>query len=500
MRALFVDQHPLVGIVPGPGRLAMRGDRLWLAGGARGDSRLWRYRDDWRALSIDAHGLRDVLVIDDDTCVVCGEYGYLAVVRGDAIEKITTDTRDCLFTLARGADGTIWVGGDATLLRMQLGDRTTSALATGTRIARIAFAPDDTMWLATAAGLARLDGATLTIEHATPAPLTDLAFGPDGTLAASGDAGQLIVDGRRIEAPAIDLECVIHDGGFVVTGQDGYVGRFADGVLRQIATADPAYRITSAVGYRGGLLCAGWIQYGPPVRLRGALYWEGDGTPPDRVYEPPRQPLPPRRARSFVPREPAVTLDSAVELSVADAEARMPEVSWPDTQLTRVRFVDGSLHLADSEALLEASEDIAIAVRGDLVIDGVLDAVAGGDGYDSVLVVGGNVWCEAAIFAYGMKASIGGALEAASVVACSHGDDGGTLWAKTLRAQVLAYAQYFPKPDADLEDTFLIGDDNDASFPLTRANEVFVTDVLDGDGLDLRALHRALREAKRVVR
>jgi hypothetical protein len=118
-----------------------------------------------------------------------------------------------------------------------------------------------------------------------------------------------------------------------------------------------------------------------------------------------------------------------------------------------------------------------------------------------VLVVGGNVWAESAIFRYGIKAAIGGAFEVASVIVCSHGDDGGTLWAGAIRAQVLAYSLYFPRPDANPLDAFCIGDVyGERSFSPGRANEVFVADVLDEGGFDESALADALRAGKPVLR
>ena len=254
-----------------------------------------------------------------------------------------------------------------------------------------------------------------------------------------------------------------------------------------------------------GTLYAGWAEQGPPYRMRGALYLDGDGDgvdAPDAVMAAPKQALPAPRVRSFTVAAPALSAADGLDLSIEDARARLPGVSWPDTGCKRVRFFDGDVRVADTEQLFADNNPggYCVAIRGNLVVDGVLDAAAGGDGYDSVLAVGGNAWANAAIFRGGIKASIGGDLEVASVVICSHGDDGGTLWAKTIRAQVVHYSLYFPKPDADL-DAFCIGDVyGEESFDPGRAGEVFVPEALEEGVLDERGAARLLRAGTPILR
>ena len=112
----------------------------------------------------------------------------------------------------------------------------------------------------------------------------------------------------------------------------------------------------------------------------------------------------------------------------------------------------------------------------------------------------GDVWARAAIFRYGITASVGGTLEVATVVLCSHGDDGGVLMAKAVRAQVVAYSLYFPRPDAEIE-AFCIGDVyGEESFPPERGNEVFTAGVLEDRVLDENIAGKWLREGRAILR
>lgn len=514
MRVLFREHHLVLGIVPGPARLAQRDGVIWLAGGGRGESAVLRFADgSWRALRIAANGLRAVLPIDARTAVICGEHGYLATVRGDEVAVVDTDTDGCLYALASDGDGAIWVGGDdGWLARTRLGDHAAACVDRGgPRLLRLAIGPDGALRIATSIGLLRRwNGATVTELEAT-APLTDLAFAPDGTLAVSGDGGQLFLAraGAALTpcagAPAIDLEAIAFDpriDAFVVVGERGWIGVLhRDGTVAHRADVKPPFRLSSALPLDDGTLYAGWAEQGPPYRMRGAVYFDGI-TAPEAVAPPTKQVLPRPRVRTFAMVGPALSAGDGIDLSLDEAKARLPRVSWPDTDCARVRFYDGDVRVADTTALLDDNNPggYCVAIRGNLVVDGVLDAAAGGDGYDSVLAVEGNAWAHAAVFRSGIKASFSGALEVASVVICSHGDNGGTLWAEAIRAQVIHYSLYFPKPDAAL-DAFCIGDVyGETSFDPGRAGEVFIAEVLDEGTLDEIGAAALLREGRSILR
>jgi hypothetical protein len=105
------------------------------------------------------------------------------------------------------------------------------------------------------------------------------------------------------------------------------------------------------------------------------------------------------------------------------------------------------------------------------------------------------------VFRYGIKASITGTLEVAEVVVCSHGDDGGTLWADKLRTRVLSYSLYFPKPEfADAEALFIGDVYGDKSFPHDRANEIFVAEAIDEGTIDEGKATDLLRAGSSIIR
>lgn len=517
MDAFLKDGHPLLGSLPGPLALAGRDGVIWAAGGGRGESALSRFdAEGWRRWPVDANGLRAVYPLDDGTVVLAGEHGYLAIADGARIRRVATPCEGCLYALT-GVGELIWVTGDdgfVATLDPRTSELRIHARFTSDSVVGVAAAPGGELVFVTGSRLLRRasDGAVNALFSGR-APLTDAAFAPDGRLAVAGDAGQLYLaaPGRSPEpcdAPALDLERLSYDArrdAFLVTGEGGFVGVLGrDGILNTLPAAVPAYRLTGILPWRDGHLYAGWIQQGPPYRLRGALYFDGAGeAAPSTVYRAPRQDFGPPRVRTVGRGErPPLAVDAWESIPLDEAERRMPEVTWPDCPLDTVRFYDGDVRVPDTAALLDDAEEsgYAVAIRGDLIVDGLLDATAGGEGYGSLLVVQGDVWAHAAMFRYGIAASIGGSLEVATVMMCDHGDDGGTLWAAAIRAQVLAYSLYFPKPDGEI-DAFCIGDVyGDTSFPPTRADEVFVAGVLENGVLDERVAAAWLREGRPILR
>ncbi|MUN42511.1 hypothetical protein [Actinomadura litoris] len=530
MDAFLKDGHPTLGSVPGPLVLAGHDGTIWAAGGGRGESSVLRFgAEGWRAWPIDAHGVRAVLPLDDRTAVVAGEHGFLAVIDTAIVDSAADDEDDegvveiktrqggCLFGLTPIGD-LIWVTGEKGFVAT-LDPRTRELRAQPRfdrkRVVRAVAAPGgEPVFVVGRQILRRLPDGTEEMVFSGHAPLTDLAYSSDGGFAVAGDAGQLYLaaPGGTPEpcdgVPALDMECLSYDprrDRFVVAGEDGYVGALGrDGALRPLPAAEPPYRLTSILPWGDGHLYAGWVEQGPPYRFRGALYFDGEHAP-DRVYEAPRQDFGPPRTRT-VGRSgrPSLAVDAFQLISFDEAQRRMPEVEWPDEDMysfEEIRFYDGDVHVADTGALFDDHrDDYGVAIRGDLIVDGTLDAVAGGDAYGSILAVQGDVWAHAALFRYGINAAISGALEVATVVLCDHGDDGGLLTAEVIRAQVLHYSLYFAKPEAKI-DAFCVGNVyGDLSFPPGRAKEVFVAGVLEDGYLEEDTAANWLREGRSILR
>jgi hypothetical protein len=124
MHELFRDEHPWLGVIPGPLGFGAFEDALWIAGGGRGESAVFRYARDeragavgWQRCQVDAHGLRAILPIARDRAIVVGERGYYARVDVDGeVLDVATGTTACLFSLARDGLDTILAGGDGGVL------------------------------------------------------------------------------------------------------------------------------------------------------------------------------------------------------------------------------------------------------------------------------------------------------------------------------------------------------------------------------------------------
>jgi hypothetical protein len=502
MESFLKDGHPLLGSVPGPLALATLDGTIWAAGGGWGESSLLRFgTEGWHSRSVDTSGLRALLPLGGQAVVVAGEYGYLAIVDGPKdVRRVATGHDGCLYALTLVGE-LIWVTGDdgfVATLDPRAGELHAQPRFTGEAVVQAVAAPGgELVFVAGRQLMRRSADGTVNPGFAGRAPLTDAAYAPDGRLAVAGDRGQLFLaepGGSPVPCggvPRLDLECLRYDprrDGFLVGGERGFTGVLGrDGELQALPAAVPPYRLTSIAPWGDGHLYAGWTEQGPPYKFRGALYFDAAGAPAE-VYQAPRQDFGPPRERT-VGRSgrPVVAVEDAEVIPLDEAKRRMPDVSWPDYyRFNQVRFYDGDVHVADTEALLPAYQpgDYAVAIRGDLIVDGTLNATAGGDGYGSWLLVQGDVWAQSAIFRYAIAASFSGTLEVATVVMCDRGDDGGYIEAKMIRAQVVSYSVYFPRPEAEI-DAFCIGDVyGDESFPPARGNEVFVSGVLEDGELE----------------
>jgi hypothetical protein len=509
MHELFRDSHPILGSIPGPLAFAEADDVVWVCGGGRGRSAVLRFGPDgWHRIRVAAHGLRAILPLAPDRAIVVGEYGFAAYVFADPerdADMIDVPAKACLFAVARAGDGRIVAGGDGgPMYAIQGTSAEIRRTGTTDRVAHIVADGDTWLWAGTSGLYRAVENGYSTRLLDTSAALTRIARAPDGTLALSGDGGQLwFVRGEDVvrvdSGVTLDLETIAWDPAaarFVIGGARGTLLALAtDGTVSPLATFDPERSVTAVLPCRGGVLAGGWKQTGAPYSFAG-------DDPPLAVRLPPRQTLPPRRERSFEISASPLGAADGVMLPLDEAKARLPDVSWPDTtQLEYIRYYAGDVRVADTEQLLANTErrGFGVAIAGNLVVDGALDAAAGGDGYDSVLVVTGNVFAESAIFRNGIACVVGDLFEVATVILMSHGDDGGYLACERVRAQVLAYSCYFSPPSCEL-DCFLIGDVyGECAFPPHRSAEVFVPEVLDGGAFDEGELAAALCAGKPVL-
>jgi hypothetical protein len=72
-------------------------------------------------------------------------------------------------------------------------------------------------------------------------------------------------------------------------------------------------------------------------------------------------------------------------ISLEEANSACLLKTWPDTQHTEVRYFSGSVRVHHATTLLSETNRVgfAVVINGDLVVDGYLHGVAGGDGFDS---------------------------------------------------------------------------------------------------------------------
>jgi photosystem II stability/assembly factor-like uncharacterized protein len=179
-------------------------------------------------------GLRDILAVGD-ALWVCGEYGQLACSRdhGATWKLFDTGTNACLFSLALGQDGAVWVVGDEGYAGRVLGDRTSRLdFGTSARLAAVYAVRDEIVVLGGDGNVYRWrDGAVTSAATGAVKPLTSLAITKYGTWVLTGDGGFIArsPDGAwftRVKSGVdIDLECVasLVDNRVVAVGDRGIV-------------------------------------------------------------------------------------------------------------------------------------------------------------------------------------------------------------------------------------------------------------------------------------
>jgi photosystem II stability/assembly factor-like uncharacterized protein/tetratricopeptide (TPR) repeat protein len=215
-------------------------------------------------------GLRDVLAVADQIWT-CGEYGQLAVSRdhGGTWKLLETGTEVCLFGLALGSDGALWVVGDEgyvarvhgpNLQRVELGTTARLTAAFPVRDEIVALGHDGQLrrWR---------DGQVKTVACGATRPLTWLTVTNKGTWIVVGDAGFIArsPDGqwysRVTSSVDVDLESIftMPDGRLVVVGDQGQILISADDgrTWRKVANELGTSHLWSIERFGRGVLIGG---------------------------------------------------------------------------------------------------------------------------------------------------------------------------------------------------------------------------------------------------
>jgi suppressor of fused len=212
-------------------------------------------------------GLRDALAVGDQVWV-CGEHGQLAVSRdqGAKWRLLETGTDVCLFGLALGLDGAIWVVGDKGYAARVLGPRPVPVdLGTDVRLSRVIAVRDEIVALGFDGKLRRWQGGKVSVVACGASkPLTGLAVTPRNTWIAVGDGGFIArsPDGQWYSKVAsgtdVDLEAIrtLADGRIVIVGDRGHMLLSADDgrTWKPLASSLGAVHLWSLARFGNGLL------------------------------------------------------------------------------------------------------------------------------------------------------------------------------------------------------------------------------------------------------
>jgi suppressor of fused-like protein len=234
-------------------------------------------------------GLRDVLAVGE-ALWVCGEYGQLAVSRdsGTTWKLFETITDACLFGLALGSDGAVWVVGDHGYAARVVGERLERiALGTSARLASVYAQRDEMIVLGFDGAMYRWrEGKATRVETGATKPLTALVVSKLGTWILVGDGGFIArsPDGAwwsRVKSDVeVDLEAIgtCGDGTLVIVGDRGMILVSSDDGRRWEALTTPlTAHLWSVERFGPGVLVGGddglIVKVAPP----------GDETWHDRV-------------------------------------------------------------------------------------------------------------------------------------------------------------------------------------------------------------------------
>ncbi|HEX4419865.1 MAG TPA: hypothetical protein VH165_18250 [Kofleriaceae bacterium] len=317
--------------------------------------------------------LCDVLAVGDSLWV-CGEGGLLAVSRdhGTRWQQIETGGEQRLSGLALGADGAIWVVGDAGYAARVLGEaprRVELGLGTEAGLAGVHAVRDEIVALGADGRVIRWrEGAAAAVACGAAAGLAGLAVTAKGTWVVVGAAGFVArsPDGtwysRVAAGTGEDLAAIgaLPDGTLVIAGAGGTVLCSTDDARtwRPIAHAFGAVALRSVARYGRGLLIggdAGLILQLAPASAPAPAPAPADDPQGERSGEPSGPtsgPLAPTRTAAPAGMAPAVTPAARLDTTPV---ARWAELAW--------RWLDdGAAH----RALIARSTQVGPAHRTQL--------------------------------------------------------------------------------------------------------------------------------------
>lgn len=217
-----------------------------------------------------AFGLRSVLAVGDAVWV-CGEYGQLATSRdhGASWTVLETGTEGCLYSLALGLDGAVWVVGDAGYAARVLGERVVRVeLGTSVRISRVVAVREEMCFLGFDGKLRRWAAGVVTeVSTGATKPLTGLVQTKGHGWVVTGDGGFIgrSPDGtwfsRVASGVEVDLEgiAVLADGRLIVVGDRAQVLTSSDEgrTWRAVTSKLGLVHLWSVRRFGGGVLIGG---------------------------------------------------------------------------------------------------------------------------------------------------------------------------------------------------------------------------------------------------